>query len=387
MTGEAQNSQASASDADKTRTQKSFVPWIKLVVHPEHPKVLRVSRLTRQPLEVVFAALVRWFRYVDFNCAHAATGLTEERFNGIAMWHPKRARGATLVQAMMDPEVEWIELDADGMLVIRELEAHFCKSAKRRAMEAKRKQTKRAEGNCASDADTSPHDERTERGQPSASDADGRPQRKRTKSAPDKDKEEEPSSGRSSSPPKYDGDDGRAAVVSALVQEGFAENDPIIDHPNATPAYVGLLRRNLRVVKPKNPRGWLVEGICAGNYPLDPRVAAAEAAGRTRGTVDQAAAADRKAEAEREAAAAAERERFETWVRELPAETRERMIDDAIAGMDDFRRQLHEQKGHHRDPLRLPVRTCLWERWKDFVRRGGGTLLVEEALADRDEGT
>lgn len=130
-------------------------PWIKLIIHPEHPKVLRLAELLRLHPDEVFAKAVRWFRYVDANLASSACAIGSASLCAICRFHPDRNKSQTedtLVEAMV--AVGWLGRgEAGGPLQVLEFEKHFGKNAKIRAQAADRQKAlrdKRNESNAGS---------------------------------------------------------------------------------------------------------------------------------------------------------------------------------------------------------------------------------------------
>jgi hypothetical protein len=105
----------------------SAADWIKLVIHPEHPKVARIARLTGDDPDVVFAKAVRWFRWVDQHCADAETEMTASGFHGVLRC-PDDAAGdglLTYAEAFSDAKVDWITIGPDGVVLVQRFDSHF----------------------------------------------------------------------------------------------------------------------------------------------------------------------------------------------------------------------------------------------------------------------
>ena len=133
-------------------------PWIKLIIHPEHPKVLRLAEILRLHPDEVFAKAVRWFRYVDANLASSACAIGSASLCAICRFHPDRNKSQnedTLVEAMV--AVGWLGRgEAGGPLQVLEFEKHFGANAKRRAQAADRQRAfkEKLKGNAAGNAET-----------------------------------------------------------------------------------------------------------------------------------------------------------------------------------------------------------------------------------------
>jgi hypothetical protein len=110
--------------------------WIPLRLHPEHPKVILVARLTGKPAEHVFACAVRWFRWVDQHCERPNTGLDAAALERIVGWG---GRATALVQAMKHERVAWLAENDLGEMEVCEYEGNFGQCARRRHLDAKRK--------------------------------------------------------------------------------------------------------------------------------------------------------------------------------------------------------------------------------------------------------
>jgi hypothetical protein len=151
--------------------------WIKLVRHPGDAKTARLAELTGAAPEMVFAGYMRWFWWVDENCATERTGITPRNVDGIC---GIRTRKASMSAAFQDERIDWIEI-VDNEVVVRNFSSHFGQGAKRRAMDAERKNAVR---------------------KMSASKADNHPQNVRFKSGPEKRREEKSESAGADSPPK-----------------------------------------------------------------------------------------------------------------------------------------------------------------------------------------
>jgi hypothetical protein len=114
--------------------------WIKLTIHPEHPKVLAIARAVGVSREIAFSMIVRWFRWVDENCRSEETGLTlVEEVNQICGC---AAGGNLLPNAMAS--VGWIEWDDRRGIVVLEFDHNFSASAKRRAVRAEQTRSRRS---------------------------------------------------------------------------------------------------------------------------------------------------------------------------------------------------------------------------------------------------
>lgn len=107
--------------------------WIKLTIHPEHDKVLRLADLAESTPDAAFVAAVRWFRWVDAHVENAHTGISFVSFRVVVRWPDDK-----LALAMLHPSVDWMEKGRDGLLRPTRPDSHFSKSAKQRALTGKR---------------------------------------------------------------------------------------------------------------------------------------------------------------------------------------------------------------------------------------------------------
>lgn len=122
-------------------------PWIKLRIHAEHPKVLRISALTKLPKETVFAMAVRWFRHVDAYLPDDSCVIDAAGINAVVQFRADANKGQdemTFVRGLLDEHVQWLSDAHDGGYRIPEYDKHFSANAKRRGEEALRKKNKRA---------------------------------------------------------------------------------------------------------------------------------------------------------------------------------------------------------------------------------------------------
>lgn len=111
--------------------------WLKLVIHPEHDKILRISDLTGTSPEVAFAAVVRWFRWVDGHADGPCPQVSLAGFRTICRWPDDG-----LAEAMQDKDVDWLRADGERFGPTR-VKTHFGGGAKRRCLEAARKTSAR----------------------------------------------------------------------------------------------------------------------------------------------------------------------------------------------------------------------------------------------------
>lgn len=107
--------------------------WIMCRIHPDHPKVLALSRLTGDSPYEVTGRMIAWFRYVDQHCDQAETQLTEADIMRVLGVHKRRIKFVSYPAAMADPSVDWIGLSPAGTVVVKDYDSHFGKSSKRRA--------------------------------------------------------------------------------------------------------------------------------------------------------------------------------------------------------------------------------------------------------------
>lgn len=124
--------------------------FIKLKIHPKHPKVLRMAALTRCSRQAVFCAAVQWFRWVDENCAgDPSTGIDAAAVDDIC--DEVRKPRIPMSQAMQDPDVNWITIEG-GIVQVVDIEANFANTAKRRAQDSERKRRQRERDRAAKQA-------------------------------------------------------------------------------------------------------------------------------------------------------------------------------------------------------------------------------------------
>lgn len=117
--------------------------WIKLLIHPEHEKVLRIADLTGTLPDAAFVGCVRWFRWVDAHVENAATGISVLSFRVVTRWADDG-----LSRAMLHADVEWLEKGSDGLLRPTRPSTHFGQSAKQRGLTAKRVEKHRSNARC-----------------------------------------------------------------------------------------------------------------------------------------------------------------------------------------------------------------------------------------------
>jgi hypothetical protein len=110
--------------------------WIPLKVHPEHPKVLLLARLSAKGADHVFACIVRWFRWVDEHADQENTGLDAAAMERIVGWE---GRAGALVASMRHERVGWLTESPLGEMVVPEFERNFGRSARRRYLDNSRK--------------------------------------------------------------------------------------------------------------------------------------------------------------------------------------------------------------------------------------------------------
>lgn len=106
--------------------------WIKLVVHPEHDKILALADSTGTDAERVFAAVVRWFRWVDEHGEGENIAVTRAALRAVTRWP-----NDSLADGMLSSDIDWLT-QSGGKLAPTRFETHFGQSAKRRAMGAER---------------------------------------------------------------------------------------------------------------------------------------------------------------------------------------------------------------------------------------------------------
>ncbi len=122
--------------------------WIQCRIHPGHPKVLTVARLTGDTPAEACGKVVAWFWHVDQHFAGNETNMDIKSFLSVVLTRKKRNKKANYFEAFSHPDVNWIELSEHGTINIVDYEDNFSKSSKRRAQGRIRKQRQRAREAC-----------------------------------------------------------------------------------------------------------------------------------------------------------------------------------------------------------------------------------------------
>jgi hypothetical protein len=115
------------------------VSFIKLKIHPEHPKVLWLAAKTGADAEHVFSAAVRWFMWVDQHCLDETTGLPPAGVDAICKLRARRGT-PPLSALFQERDVRWIEVGGDGYVRVVDFRENFENTSKMRleAAEARR---------------------------------------------------------------------------------------------------------------------------------------------------------------------------------------------------------------------------------------------------------
>lgn len=131
--------------------------WIKLSIHPEHDKVLTLADLTGVEPEKVFAAVVRWFFWVDQHAEDETISISRQAFRRVTRWEDD-----TLAQGMLSESVDWLCEDENGKLGPTRFDRYMSEGAKKRAKDQERKAASRS---CPQSVRKKTDNSRTERGQ------------------------------------------------------------------------------------------------------------------------------------------------------------------------------------------------------------------------------
>jgi hypothetical protein len=111
--------------------------WIICRLHSRDEAVLELSALTGEEPYLVVGRCVEWFRWIDQHLNVPETTLPPHAINVIVGATGEMPGGLDYAGAM--ERVGWIVLDDAGRVQIVDYEKNFGRSAKRRAMDAKRK--------------------------------------------------------------------------------------------------------------------------------------------------------------------------------------------------------------------------------------------------------
>lgn len=107
--------------------------WIKLVLHPDDPKVSIVAMEIGASKAEAYVAMIRWLFWLDANYGSKTPTVSAAMFRAATGWPNDK-----LAKAFQCEDVDWITVDCDRLAPTRP-ESHFSASAKRRAMDATRK--------------------------------------------------------------------------------------------------------------------------------------------------------------------------------------------------------------------------------------------------------
>jgi hypothetical protein len=99
--------------------------WIKLALHPEHPKVFRMAKVLGQTREVCFAMSVRWFRAVDADKDLMKRLTDGEVINALAV----AKDGVDFASACADPLIAWLVKEGESGYSITNPDEWFIKDA------------------------------------------------------------------------------------------------------------------------------------------------------------------------------------------------------------------------------------------------------------------
>lgn len=111
--------------------------WIACRIHVRHKKIIRLAMLAKDSPMASLGRCVEWFRWVDQNLTGPYSGIDADAFEAIVGWGPDPDN--LFCKAMQDKAVDWLETASDGSLVVTRFDAHFGRTAKRRALDNKRK--------------------------------------------------------------------------------------------------------------------------------------------------------------------------------------------------------------------------------------------------------
>lgn len=104
--------------------------WIKIQKSlPKSNKVLRLAEVLRVRRAEALGLALDWFCWLDEQCTDGRTGLTPNLLNAL-MGHKRFAEGLVAIG--------WIEVDSDGEVLVVDFDQHNGKTAKARAMTARR---------------------------------------------------------------------------------------------------------------------------------------------------------------------------------------------------------------------------------------------------------
>jgi hypothetical protein len=115
--------------------------WIKLVLHPDDPKVSIVASDVGASKVEAYAAMVRWLFWLDENYSGEPLSVSPSMFKAATGWPNDK-----LAQALRSPDVDWLTDGPDGRIAPTRPDSHFSSSAKRRATESSRKAVTRRTG-------------------------------------------------------------------------------------------------------------------------------------------------------------------------------------------------------------------------------------------------
>jgi len=115
----------------------SSTRYIIFRIHPNDPDVIRLAGLTGLSAYDVMGRAAVWFRWIDEHCSSHRTGVTLEGIDQIVGPPDISESRTTFSRAML--QVGWITEANDKTVHICGFEKNFSKSAKRRALDAKRK--------------------------------------------------------------------------------------------------------------------------------------------------------------------------------------------------------------------------------------------------------
>jgi len=108
------------------------VSWIKLVLHPDDPKVSIVAMEIGASKAEAYVAMIRWLFWLDANYGAKAPTVSAAMFRAATGWPNDK-----LAKAFQCEDVDWLAEDGDRLAPTRP-DSHFSQSAKRRAMDAVR---------------------------------------------------------------------------------------------------------------------------------------------------------------------------------------------------------------------------------------------------------
>jgi|GEM_PF-3930261 len=119
----------------------SSTRYIIFRIHPDDPDVIRLAGLTGLSVYDVIGRAAVWFRWIDEHCSSQRTDIPLEGIDQIVGRPDIPESCSTFSHAML--QVGWLTLSDDQTVHICGFDKNFSQSAKRRALDAKRKSAER----------------------------------------------------------------------------------------------------------------------------------------------------------------------------------------------------------------------------------------------------